>query len=398
MKERRSYLEKLISFKDKPFIKVITGIRRCGKSTLMDLYEQYLLSVGILQEQIIRMNFESLEFDEIKTYKEFNQAITGTVQKGKRYYLLLDEVQQVEKWEKAVNSFLVNLDCDIYITGSNAYLLSSELSTLLSGRYVEIKMLPLSFVEYLDFCEGEEDRETLFLRYMEYGGLPAVTMLNYQVDVIQAFLSGIFNTVIVKDVVQRGNVRDVPLLESIVRYLADNIGNIVSTKKISDYLTSAGRKTSSETVDNYIKMLEDAFVLYKVNRFDIKGKLYLKTLEKYYIVDTGIRGELLGFRQGDYGHILENIVFLELIRRGYKVSIGKMDEFEIDFVAESPNEKMYVQVSASILDDQTRKRELRPLQAIKDNYRKIILTMDKMPIKDFEGIEWENIIEFLYKQ
>jgi predicted AAA+ superfamily ATPase len=397
MKNRDLYLKQLIAFKDKALIKVITGMRRCGKSTLLNLYEEYLLKNNVLQSNIIRMNFESLEFDNIKTYKDLYSFIKARVDKSKKTYILLDEVQQVELWEKAVNSFLVDFDVDIYITGSNAYLLSSELSTLLSGRYVEVKMLPLSFKEYLvfnNYHEGE-DKVEYFNAFLEFGGLPAITDIKDRPETIKPFLSGIYNTVIMKDVVQRNAVRDAALLESVVRFTASNIGSPISTKKISDYLTSSGRKTNSDTIDNYLKMLENAFIIYKANRYDLKGKLHLKTLEKYYMVDMGIRNQLLGFRDGDYGHILENVVYLELIRRGYEISIGKIGALEVDFVATKLDKKAYYQVSASILSEDTKERELRPLRSIADNYEKIVLTMDKTFIKDFEGIKNVNIIDFL---
>lgn len=397
MKARDIYLNQLKSFRDKPFIKVITGIRRCGKSTLLDLFEEYLLEDGILPEQIVRMNFESLDFDEIKTYKELNAYIQSKKAPQKKTYILLDEIQQVDAWEKAINSFLVSMDADIYITGSNAYLLSSELSTFLSGRYVEIKMLPLSFKEYLDFNEGNLSGtpEKDFNRYLEYGGLPAIPLLNNDRNMIRSFLSGIFNTVLIKDVVQRNQVRDAALLESVVRYVVQNIGCEISTKKIADYLISAGRKTTHETIDNYLKMLQDAFILYKAERFDIKGKLYLKTLEKYYVTDTGLRNELLGFRNDDYGHVLENVVYFELLRRGCKVSVGKIGALEIDFIAESADKKTYYQVCASILDDETRKRELKPFELVDDHYEKVVLSMDRTPVKDFNGIVNRNILDFL---
>ena len=276
-------------------------------------------------------------------------------------------------------------------------MLSPELSTLLSGRYVEIKVLPLSFKEYLVFNNYVEggDKLEYFNSFLQFGGLPAITDIKDRPETIKPFLSGIYNTVIMKDVVQRNEVSDPALLESVVRFIANNVGSPISTKKISDYLTSAGRKTNSETIDNYLKMLESAYIIYKANRFDLKGKLHLKTLEKYYIVDIGIRSQIMGFRNGDYGHILENIVYLELLRRGYEVSIGKIGAFEIDFVATKLDEKVYYQVSASILSDETKERELRPLRSIPDNYEKIILTMDKTFIKDFEGIKNVNIIDFL---
>ncbi|PKM58422.1 MAG: ATPase [Firmicutes bacterium HGW-Firmicutes-3] len=397
MKNRDLYLTQLIRFKDKPLIKVITGIRRCGKSTLLTLFENHLIEGGIAKDQIIRMNFESFEFDELLSYKKLHAYIHKLITNGSdRYYVLLDEVQQVESWEKVINSFLVDANVDIYITGSNAYLLSSELSTLLSGRYVEIKMQPLSFKEYLDFIGADKNhQENLFNQYLKYGGLPTVVELMDNPDTIGPFLEGIYNTVLMKDVIERNGVRDAALLESILKFIAANIGSIVSTKKISDYLTSHGRKTTSDTIDNYLKMLENAFIIYKANRYDLKGKMFLKTLEKYYIIDMGIRNHLTGLRDTDYGHVLENIVYLELLRRGYTVTIGKIGTLEVDFVATKANEKVYYQVCATILDENTKKRELRPLESISDNYPKYILTMDQNIFNDYSGIRVKNIIDFL---
>lgn len=396
MKKRDLYLDKLIKFKDKQFIKVITGIRRCGKSTLLKLFREYLLKFDVSEKQIIYINFESIQFDDIKDYKLLYEYIKEHLAAKSRTYLLLDEIQEVIHWEKAVNSFLVDLNVDIYITGSNAWLLSSELSTLLSGRYVEIKMLPLSFKEYMQFIEKPSNNiEEDFQLYLRYGGLPPIIELNNNLDMIQPFLSGIYNTVLMKDIVQRNTVRDAALLDNLVHFLADNIGNSISTKKISDYLTSAGRKTTPATIDNYLQMLEKAFIFYKASRYDIKGKLYLKTQEKYYIVDTGIRNNLLGLRNMDYGHILENIVYLELLRRGFDVYIGKIGNMEVDFIATKTNKKVYYQVSASILDEKTKERELRSLMSIPDQYDKILLTMDKPYVEDFDGIKWINIIDFL---
>jgi len=396
VKKRDLYLNKLTKFKDKQFIKVITGIRRCGKSTLLKLFRRYLLENDVSEKQIIYINFESMQFDDIKDYKLLYEYIKKHIAKDSRTYLLLDEIQEVVHWEKAVNSFLVDFNVDIYITGSNAWLLSSELSTLLSGRYVEIKMLPLSFKEYMNFIkEPSNDREKNFQSYLRYGGLPPIIELNNNFDMIQPFLSGIYNTVLMKDIVQRNTVRDPALLDNLVRFLADNIGNSISTKKISDYLTSAGRKTTPATIDNYLQMLEKAFIFYKANRYDIKGKLYLKTQEKYYIVDTGIRNNLLGLRNMDYGHILENIIYMELLRRGFDVYIGKIGSMEVDFIAVKANKKIYYQVSASILDEKTKDRELRSLVSIPDQYDKVLLTMDRPYVEDFEGIKWVNIIDFL---
>ncbi|WP_312653887.1 ATP-binding protein [Proteiniclasticum sp.] len=398
MKSRNLYLNQLIQYKDKPLIKVITGLRLCGKSTLLSLFENHLLDNGVDKTQIIRINFESFKFDELKSYKKLYEYIDARMDsKENKYYILLDEVQQVSSWEKAVNSFLVDADVDMYITGSNAYLLSSELSTFLSGRYVEIKMHPLSFKEYLDFIETDQilTLQDSFSKYLQYGGLPTVVELMEYPDTIGLFLEGIYNTILMKDVIERNHVRDAALLENILKFIVANIGSVVSTKKISDYLTSSGRKTTSETVDNYLRMLENAFIIYKANRYDLKGKMFLKTLEKYYIVDIGIRNRLIGQRNRDYGPVLENVVFLELLRRGYEVTIGKLGELEVDFVAFKPNETIYFQVSASILDEKTREREIRPLEAISDNYPKYILTMDQTVFNDIEGIRVKNILDYL---
>ena len=397
MKKRDLYLNKLINFKDKPIIKVITGIRRCGKSTLLKLFKQYLLDNNNPNKNIIYVNLESMQFDNIKDYKLFYNYIKNNIELNSKTYLLLDEIQEVKNWERAINSFMVDFDVDIYITGSNAWLLSSEISTLLSGRYVEIKMLPLSFKEYLDFSGKDlfKDKDTAFNSYLKYGGLPLITELIDNEETIQSFLSGIYNTVLMKDIVQRNAVRDPALLNNVVRFLTDNIGNNMSTKKISDYLTSAGRKTTSATIDNYLQMLEKAFIFYRADRYDIKGKLYLKTQEKYYVVDTGIRNNLLGSRNMDYGHILENIIYLELIRRGFDVYIGKIGTMEVDFIATKTNKKIYYQVSASILDEKTKDRELRSLMNIPDQYEKVLLTMDRPYTDDFEGIKWINIVDFL---
>ena len=398
MKKREHYLKQLVSFKDKRMVKVITGVRRCGKSSLLDLFERHLLSCGVPETSIIRMNFESLDYDAIKTYKELNEAIKKLLQPLRTNYILLDEVQQVEQWERAVNSLRLLDTVDIYITGSNAYLLASELSTLLSGRYVEIKMLPLSFKEYLDFIDFETNGATAydcFNKYLEFGAFPSVAELLIHPTSIMSMINGIYNTIIMKDVVSRGAVRDPALLESVVRFLCGNIGRTVSTKRISDYLTSAGRKTTSDTIDNYLRELESAFIFYRARRYDLKGKLHLKTLEKFYIVDIGIRNNLIGFRNDDYGFTLENIVFFELLRRGYEVSIGKLGSLEVDFVATRPDKITYFQVTASMLDEQVQQRELEPLRGIPDNYEKVVLSMERTPVTDFSGIRNVNLLDFL---
>jgi hypothetical protein len=365
---------------------------------LLDLFEASLLDEGVPEKSIIRMNFESLAFDEVRDYKSLHAYIKERLNPEGTSYILLDEIQQVTEWERAVNSLRLEKNTDIYLTGSNAWLLSSELSTLLSGRYVEIKMLPLSFKEFLDFNEYPQtgDVQEYFNRYIELGGFPGLTELRDSKPSVGPFLNGIYNTIIMKDVVQRNAVRDPALLDSLVRFMAGNIGRTVSTKKISDYLTSAGRKTTSDTIDNYLQMLESSYILYRARRYNLKGKLHLKTQEKFYFVDTGIRNDLTGgLRDADYGYTLENIVYFELLRRGFAVSVGKLGTLEVDFVASRPDKTVYYQVTATMLAEETRERELRSLKGIPDNYEKVVLTMDRTPMTDYEGIKQVNILDFL---
>ena len=322
---RDDYLNKMIDAKDTEFIKVITGVRRSGKSTLLLMFKNYLLNNNVKEENIIHINFESAIYDDIKNYKDLYQYIKDKIKKEK-VYLLLDEVQNIESWEKAINSFKVDFDIDIYITGSNAYLLSSELSTLLSGRYIEIKMYPLSFKEYLIFNNYNNDNlEDKFNEYLKYGGLPAITSIKNNDDLVLSYLNDIYNSIVKKDIIDRNNIKDTALLENIIKYLANNIGSPISSTKISDYLNSNKITTNSnhQTIDNYLNMLEKSFIMYKADRTDIRSKSLLKTLGKYYISDTGIRNIILGFRNINEGHLLENVVYLELLRRGYRVNIGK---------------------------------------------------------------------------
>ncbi len=394
---RKEYLNKMIAAKDTEFIKVITGVRRSGKSTLLMMFKDYLLNSGVKEESIVYMNFESAKYDDIKNYKDLYSYVKDKV-KNKKIYLLLDEVQNVDMWEKAINSFKVDFDIDIYITGSNAYLLSSELSTLLSGRYIEIKVYPLSFKEYLEFNNyDKENIESKFNEYLKYGGLPAITLIKDNNDLVLSYLNDIYNTIVKKDIIDRNNIKDTALLENIIKYLSNNIGSSVSSTKISDYLNSnkVVKKSNHQTIDNYLNMLEKSFIMYKADRTDIKSKSLLKTLGKYYISDTGIRNIILGFRNIDEGHLLENVVYLELLRRGYRVNIGKSNEYEVDFVAENPNDIKYYQVTKSISSDEVRNRELRSLESIDDNYEKIILTMDRTINNDFNGIKVKNIIDWL---
>ena len=394
---REKYLKIMIDAKDTEFIKVITGVRRSGKSTLLLMFKDYLVHHHVKEENIIHINFESAMYDDIKNYKDLYQYIQKRIGKDK-VYLLLDEVQNVEAWEKAINSFKVDFDIDIYITGSNAYLLSSELSTLLSGRYIEIKMYPLSFKEYLVFNRYDNQNiEDKFYEYLRYGGLPAITLIKNNDELVLSYLNDIYNTIVKKDIIDRNNIKDSALLENIIKYLVTNIGSPVSANKISDYLNSNKivEKSNHQTIDNYLNMLEKSFIMYKADRTDIRSKSLLKTLGKYYISDTGIRNIILGFRNIDEGHLLENVVYLELLRRGYRVNIGKTNDYEVDFVAENPNDIKYFQVTKTLLNDEVKEREIRSLESINDNYEKIILTMDKPISKDYNGIKVMNIIEWL---
>lgn len=391
MVQRKQYMEKLTRIKDKKIIKVITGIRRCGKSTLLLMFRAYLKECGIEDNQIISINFEDVTNEHLLDYRKLHDYVTKHLIPGKMTYVFLDEIQNVPQFQKAVDSLFIKDDVDVYITGSNAQMLSGELATLLSGRYIEISMLPLSFAEYYELVGG--DQRDAWNSYFKNGGFPYVAVIEDE-DIRRDYLMGIYNTVLLKDVVARKRINDIPLLESVIKFLFDNIGNIVSSKKIADSLTSYGRKTTSVTVENYIEALMSAFILYKANRYDVKGKQHLKSLEKYYLVDLGLRRMLLGDKNADIGHILENIVYLELLRRGYTVDIGKVDDKEIDFIAMLGSDKVYYQVSATILDPATFEREIAPLKKVADHYPKFIISMDELPM-DEDGIKQINIVDFL---
>jgi predicted AAA+ superfamily ATPase len=400
MKNRQNYLNTLIEFLDKEIIKVIMGVRRCGKSTLLKLFTEELIKRKIPNENIIHINFESMKYRDITDYNFFYDYVVKHISGNGKIYILIDEPQNVIGWEKAVNSFKVDFNCDIYITGSNARLLSSELSTLISGRYVEIELYPLSYKEYLDF-HGKEKSGKTFQDYLKFGGFPSIVELGDNVDRINNVLDGIYNTVIVKDVIAKNKIKDEELLQKIITFLADNIGNTHSSNSVANSLISEKRientkKTpATSTVENYIGALKKAFIFYEARRYDLKGKNLLKTLGKYYIIDIGLRNMLLGYRDVDRGHILENIVFLELKRRGYDVFVGKVNEKEVDFIAEKASHKMYIQVCETLGNAQTLERELAPLKAIQDNYEKIIFTNDMTFVESYEGIKVKNIMDWL---
>ncbi|MBR1373522.1 ATP-binding protein [bacterium] len=399
MIERPLYLEKLISYKDKPTIKVITGIRRCGKSSILDSFIDYLKQQGIEPNHIIKMNFEDLIYDDMD-YKKLNQTILDKMPNDRhKVYIILDEIQRIASWEKVVNSLHLNPLLDLYLTGSNAYLLSSELSTFLSGRYIEIKMLPLSFKEFLTFYDFSADTpmDKKFANYMRFGGMPALKDYNFDEKQSRDTLDSIYNTVIVKDVLSRSAIKDVSVLERLTRFMADNIGNMTSINKITNYLVSEKSLSSpnNKLIEAYTTSLENAFIFYPVKRYDIKGKEFLKSLNKFYIVDSGLRTYLLG-RVRDTGRILENIVYFELLRRGYNVSVGKIGDMEKDFIATRGEEKVYIQVSDELTNTETMERELASLQAIRDSFEKIILTMDYIHTGTTEeGIKVIHLIDWL---
>ena len=398
MIERDEYLNVLKRFKDKELIKVITGLRRCGKSTLLNMYKDYLLDSEIEENQIISINLEDLKYNFLSDYMSLYNYINDKLLANKKNYVFIDEVQKVEGFQKAVDSLYIKKNVDLYITGSNANLLSSELSTLLSGRYIEIKMLPLSFKEYKEAYPNLNNDE-LYQKYISYGSLPYTINLDTEDDV-SMYLSSIYNDIIIKDVMTRKNITDEFMLKSVANFAMDNIGNLISVNNIANTMTNDGRNINVRTVERYLEGFAESFFLYKASRYDIKGKQYLKTGEKYYVSDLGLRYFILGRKIGDYGHILENIVYLELLRRGYEVFIGKVDEYEIDFVALNNEGKLYIQVAETLrgIDNNENKileRELRSLRKINDNYEKIILTADKIPVSNEEGIKIRNVLEWL---
>lgn len=394
MISRPNYIKELIKFKDKDLIKVITGIRRCGKSTLMDLYKNYLLQNGIKEQQIISINLEDLKYNFIKNYMELYNYICEQIISSEKNYIFIDEIQIIPEFQKVADSLYLNKNIDLYITGSNANLLSSELSTLLTGRYIEIKMLPLSFKEFKSANENN-DLEELYQEYISKGSFPYTTQL--ELDEVGKYLGSLYNDVIIKDIMIRKSISDESMLKSVATFALDNVGNLLSTNNISNTMTSCGRAINVRTVERYLDGFCESFFLYKAKRYDIKGKQYLKTGEKYYVSDLGLRYFMLGRKLGDRGHILENVVYLELLRRGYDVYVGKIDEYEVDFVALNSNGRIYVQVCETLKDSENKilTRELNSLEKISDNYEKIILTLDKMPISNENGIIVRNVLEWL---
>lgn len=399
---RKAYLNNLISWRDENIIKVVTGIRRCGKSTLLKQYENYLKESGVNENQIISINFEDLEFEELLDYKKLYAYIEERLCENQKSYIFLDEIQKVMYFEKVVDSLYIKENTDVYITGSNAYMLSGDLATLLSGRYVEISMLPLSFKEYLEATNMEKD--TGFSEYMKYGGLPYIATMERTPEKTAAYLEGIYNTVIIKDIEDRQRrkfdennrkVRDVTLLKTISRYLSSVVGSPVSVKSITDYLVSNGRKVSPNSVDSYAEALAESFIFYPVERFDLVGKQILKSNKKWYVVDLGLRGHILPREKYDLGFSIENIVYFELLRRGYQVNIGKLGQLEIDFVAQKLGELTYIQVTADMTNESTFLREMLPLQKVKDNYEKIVLTLDNFSMGNYEGIKVINLLDWL---
>lgn len=403
MVERKEYLERLLQWKDEQVIKVITGIRRCGKSTLLMQYQTWLKANGVSADQIVSVNFEELEYEELLDYRKLYEYLKNHLCVGKKTYIFLDEIQKVTAFEKVVDSLYVKPDIDIYITGSNAYMLSSDLATLLTGRYVEIKMLPLSFKEFLDITAL--DAEQGLAEYLRDGGLPYIAVMNRTSEKVETYLEGIYNTVIVKDIEDRQTrkesepskrkITDITLLKTIAKYLASVVGNPVSIRSITNYLTSNGRKLSPNTVSDYVDALIESFIFYPAERFDIVGKQLLKANRKLYIVDLGLRNYILPRQNYDLGFSLENIVYFELLRRGYRVMIGKVGNTEVDFVAERKGTYSYIQVTADMTAKETFERELKPLSNIRDNYEKIVLTADRFTPGNYNGIQVKYLPDWL---
>lgn len=392
---REEYLNKLKALKDKHIIKIVTGIRRCGKSTLLLQFQDWLLEQGIDQSQIIFINFEDLEYEDLNNYRSLHKYIKENLKKNSKTYIFLDEIQNVDQFPKVLDSLQLNPDIDLYVTGSNAYMLSSEIATLISGRYIQIEMFPLSFKEYCLAKGGFEDRITRYTEYLVSSSFPYALALDSEPNIIRDYLESIYNTIVIKDIMNRKQVTDSMMLQSVLKFIFDNIGNPFSTKKIADTMTSDGRKIDSKTIEKYLAALKESYVIYQAKRFDIKGKQYLKTLDKYYVVDIGLRYMLLGKQAMDAGHILENIIYLELLRRSYDVYVGKVDSFEVDFVAQNQDGNHYYQVALTVREEATLNRELRLLRMLQDDYPKVVLTLDDDPPMDIDGIKILNARDWL---
>lgn len=395
MIERKEYMALLEKWRDKKVIKVVTGIRRCGKSSLLRMFREKLLEEGVSESQVLELNFEDLDNEQYLDYKVLYAYVKKHLVKGWMNYLFFDEIQMVDNFQKVIDSLFLLDDVDIYVTGSNAYLLSGEIATLLTGRYVEIKLFPFSFREYLTAQPDDINLERAYRRYIEDGSFPYILQINHDREMVREYLLGLYNTIVLKDVVSRRKITDVMMLQSVVRFLADNIGNISVIKRISDTMTSLGRKITSHTVENYVSALIDSYIFYSVSRFDTKGKQLLKTGQKLYLADIGLRNVINGTKGGDLGHILENVVYLELARRGGEIYVGKVGDAEIDFVVIKGEYKEYYQVSLSVRDENTMKRELVPLQAIQDHYPKYLLTMDNDPEVLHDGIRQIYVLDWL---
>ena len=395
MIERKEYMALLEKWRDKKVIKVVTGIRRCGKSSLLRMFREKLLEEGVSESQVLELNFEDLDNEQYLDYKVLYVYVKKHLVKGRMNYLFFDEIQMVDNFQKVIDSLFLLDDVDIYVTGSNAYLLSGEIATLLTGRYVEIKLFPFSFREYLTAQPDDMNLERAYRRYIEDGSFPYILQINHDREMVREYLLGLYNTIVLKDVVSRRKITDVMMLQSVVRFLADNIGNISVIKRISDTMTSLGRKITSHTVENYVSALVDSYIFYSVSRFDTKGKQLLKTGQKLYLADIGLRNVINGTKGGDLGHILENVVYLELARRGGEIYVGKVGDAEIDFVVIKGEYKEYYQVSLSVRDENTMNRELAPLQAIQDHYPKYLLTMDNDPEVLHDGIRQIYVLDWL---
>lgn len=396
--QREQYLAKLRALRDKAIIKVITGVRRCGKSTLMQLFQKELLQSGVSEKQIISINFEDYDFVELRNAKALYQHVVARLVEGVPNYVFLDEIQHVDNYADVVDALFVKENVDLYITGSNAYLLSSEIATLLSGRYVELQLLPLSFKEYVNATGNTNDLERKYADYITFSSFPYAMAFDREVQMTNDYLRGIYSTIVLKDVMHRHSIGDAMMLENVMAFMADNIGNTLSVKKIADTLTSAGRKVDVKTIEKYLSALCQSFILYPAKRYNIKGRQLLKTMEKYYLVDVALRNTLLGSANADFGHILENVVYLELLRRYPNVYIGKTDAFEIDFVAVNMQEVAYYQVAATVRDEATLERELHPLKMVKDNYPKTVLSLDVAPVAYHNGIKIQNVLDWLLEQ